>query len=115
MILQESDEENAAQEAVNQQESLANVRRKAISKGKEKLVEEPKNKKQKKTEAVIQALRKTSKGICISEPDSTPTGISEVAPIEVAPIPEPEKATSESPITVRVLTPPSSPVTFPSY
>src|SRR3954470_16873464 len=114
MIIQSSDEENAAQEAVNQQENLANVRKKEISKGKAKIVEESKSKKQKKTEAVIQALQKTSKGICISEPDSTPAGISKVAPIVVAPIPEPEKATSESPITVNVLTPPSSPITIPS-
>src|SRR3954469_444462 len=84
MIIQSSDEENAAQEAVNQQENLANVRKKEISKGKAKIVEESKSKKQKKTEAVIQALQKTSKGICISEPDSTPAGISKVAPIAVA-------------------------------
>src|SRR3954465_2119750 len=67
-----------------------------------------------KTEAVIQALQKTSKGICISEPDSTPAGISKVAPIAVALTPEPEKATPESPITVRVLTPPSSHATKPN-
>src|SRR3954465_2848549 len=67
-----------------------------------------------KTEAVIQALQKTSKGICISEPDSTPAGISKVAPIAVALTPEPEKATPESPIIVRVLTPPSSHATKPN-
>jgi len=114
MIIQSSDEENAAQEAVNQQENLANVRKKEISKGKAKIVEESKSKKQKKTEAVIQALQKTSKGICISEPDSTPAGISKVAPIAVALTPEPEKATPESPIIVRVLTPPSSHATKPN-
>src|SRR3954464_13520916 len=114
MIIQSSDEENTAQEAVNQQENLANVRKKEISKGKAKIVEESKSKKQKKTEAVIQALQKTSKGICISEPDSTHAGISKVAPIAVALTPEPEKATPESPIIVRVLTPPSSHATKPN-
>src|SRR3954469_10520434 len=45
MILQESDEENVVQETVNQQEVLATVRRKEISSGKTKIVEEPKSKK----------------------------------------------------------------------
>src|SRR4051812_4146375 len=114
MILQESDEENVSQEAENQPEVLAHVRRKEISSGKAKIIEEPKSKKQKKTEDVAKAFLRGSKGICISEPDSVPAVRSEVAPIEVVPTPEPEKATSESPVFVHVLTPPSSPITIPS-
>src|SRR4051812_27276996 len=114
MIIQSSDEENAAQEAENQPEGLAYVRRKEIAKGKAKIVEEPKSKKQKKTEDVAKALLRGSKGICFSEPDSVPVVRSEVAPIEVTPTPEPEKAISESPVFVHVLTPPSSPITIPS-
>src|SRR3954463_3651337 len=114
MIIQSSDEENAAQEAENQPEALAYVRRKEISRGKAKIIEEPKSKKQKKTEDVAKAFLRGSKGICISELDSVPAVRSEVAPIEVVPTPEPEKATSESPVFVHVLTPPSSPITIPS-
>src|SRR3954462_1358966 len=114
MIIQSSDEENAAQEAENQPEGLTYVRRKEIAKGKAKMVEEPKSKKQKKTEDVTKALLRGSKGICFSEPDSVPVVHSEVAPIEAVPTPEPEKATSESPVFVHVLTPPSSPITIPS-
>src|SRR3954467_4377551 len=45
IILQSSDEENVVQKAVNQQEVLASDRRKEISSGKSKIVEEPKSKK----------------------------------------------------------------------
>src|SRR4051812_17850717 len=114
MIIQSSDEENVSQEAENQPEVLAYVRRKEISSGKAKIIEEPKSKKQKKTEDVAKAFLRGSKGICISEPDSVPAVRSEVAPIEVVPTPEPEKATPESPIIVRVLTPPSSHATKPN-
>src|SRR3954463_7382344 len=114
MIIQSSDEDNVPQEAENQQEIQAYVRRKEIAKGKAKIVVEPKSKKQKKTEDVAKALLRGSKGICFSEPDSVPVVRSEVAPIEVVPTPEPEKATSESPVFVHVLTPPSSPITIPS-
>src|SRR4051812_1130274 len=107
MIIQSSDEENVPQEAENQQEVQAYVRRKEISRGKAKIIEEPKSKKQKKTEDVAKALLRGSKGICISEHNSVPTDCSKVAPIAVVPNPEPEKATPESPIAVRVLTPPS--------
>src|SRR3954466_4980773 len=114
MIIQSSDEDNVPQEAENQQKVQAYVRRKEISRGKAKIIEEPKSKKLKKTEDVTKALLSGSKGICISEPNSVPVARSEVAPIEVTPTPEPEKATSESPVFVRVLTPPSSPITIPS-
>src|SRR4051812_7000697 len=109
MIIQSSDEDNVPQEAENQQEVQAYVRRKEIAKGKAKFVVEPKSKKQKKTEDVAKALLRGSKGICFSEPESVPVVHSEVAPIEVIPTPEPEKASSESPVFVHVLTPPSSP------
>src|SRR4051812_14320017 len=49
--------------------------------------------------------------VYISEPDSIPALHSEVAPIAVALTPEPDKAPSESPIKVHVLTPPTSPLT----
>src|SRR3954469_22270812 len=114
MIIQSSDEDNVPQEAENQQEVQAYVRRKEIAKGKAKVVVEPKSKKQKKTEDVAKALLRGSKGICFSEPESAPVVHSEVAPIEVTPTPEPEKASSESPVFVHVLTPPSSPMTIPS-
>src|SRR3954465_6514692 len=114
MIIHSSDEENAAQEAENQPEGLAYVRRKEIAKGKAKIVEEPKSKKLKKTEDVAKALLRGSKGICFSEPKTVPVVRSEVTPIEVVPTPEPEKASSESPVVVHILTPPSSPLTIPS-
>src|SRR4051812_40781888 len=114
MIIQSSDEENVPQEAENQPEVQAYVRRKEISRGKAKIIEEPKSKKQKKTEDVAKALLRGSKGICISEHNSVPAVCSEAAPIAVVPTPEPEKATPESPVFVHVLTPPSSPVTIPS-
>src|SRR3954466_9511972 len=114
MIIQSSDEENVPQEAENQQEVQAYVRRKEIAKGKAKIVQEPKNKKQKKTEDVAKALLRVSKGICFSEPDSVPAVRSEASPIVAVPTPEPEKASSESPVLVHVLTPPSSPLTIPS-
>src|SRR3954465_5262638 len=114
MIIQSSHEESVHQEAENQQEVQAYVRRKEIAKGKAKVVVEPKSKKQKKTEDVVKALLRVSKGICFSEPESVPVVHSEVAPIEVTPTPEPEKASSESPVFVHVLTPPSSPITIPS-
>src|SRR3954463_3189602 len=90
MIIQSSDEDNVPQEAENQQEVQAYVRRKEIAKGKAKFVVEPKSKKQKKTEDVAKALLRGSKGICFSEPESVPVVHSEVAPIEVTPTPEPE-------------------------
>src|SRR3954469_14203111 len=115
MVIQSSDEENVPQEAENQQEVQAYVRRKEISRGKAKIIEEPKSKKKKKkTEYVAKALLRGSKGICISEHNSVPVVCSEAAPIAVVPTPEPEKATTESPIFVHVLTPPSSPITIPS-
>src|SRR4051812_6048435 len=114
MVIQSSDEENVPQEAENQQEVQAYVRRKEISRGKAKIIEEPKSKKQKKTEDVAKALLRGSKGICFSEPDSVPVVRSEASPIEAVPTPEPEKASSESPVFVHVLTPPSSPITIPS-
>src|SRR4051812_36567416 len=114
MVIQSSDEENVPQEAENQQEVQAYVRRKEISRGKAKIIEEPKSKKQKKTEDVAKALLRGSKGICFSESDSVPVVRSETSPIVAAPTPEPEKATSESPVFVHVLTPPSSPLTIPS-
>src|SRR4051812_2170925 len=114
MIIQSSDEENVPQEAENQPEVQAYVRRKEISRGKAKIIEEPKSEKQKKTENVAKALLRGSKGICISEHNSVPAVFSEAAPIAVVPTPEPEKATPESPVFVHVLTPPSSPLTIPS-
>src|SRR4051812_1410033 len=114
MIIQSSDEDNIPQEAENQQEIQAYVRRKEISRGKAKIVEEPKSKKLKKTEDVAKALLRGSKGICFSEPKTVPVVRSEVTPIEVVPTPEPEKASSESPVVVHILTPPSSPITIPS-
>src|SRR3954466_15516668 len=113
MIIQSSDEENVSQEAENQPEVLAYVRRKEISSGKAKIIEEPKSKKQKKTEDLAKALLRGSKGICISEHNSVPAVRSKVAPIEVVPSSGPEKASSESPVFVHVLTPPSSPITIP--
>src|SRR4051812_10690282 len=82
--------------------------------GKAKIIEEPKSKKQKKTEDVAKALLRVSKGMCFSEPDSVPAVRSEASPIVAVPTPEPEKASSESPVFVHVLTPPSSPMTIPS-
>src|SRR3954463_9025240 len=114
MIIQSSDEDIVPQEAETQQEVQAYVRRKEISRGKAKIIEEPKSKKQKKTEDVAKALLRGSKGICISEPISVPVVRSEVTPIEVVPTPEPEKASSESPVVVHILTPPSSPINIPS-
>src|SRR3954471_11912422 len=114
MIIQSSDEDNIPQEAENQQEVQAYVRRKEISRGKAKIIEEPKSKKLKKTEDVTKALLSGSKGIRISEPVSVPDVCSEVTPVEVVPTPEPEKASSESPVFVRILTPPPSPQSIPS-
>src|SRR4051812_10299766 len=82
--------------------------------GKAKIIEEPKSKKQKKTEDVAKALLRVSKGMCFSEPDSVPAVRSEASPIVAVPTPELEKASSESPVLVHVLTPPSSPLTIPS-
>ncbi|XP_058763375.1 uncharacterized protein LOC131636797 [Vicia villosa] len=104
------------QEAVDKEnERLASARKREIALGKEKIVEEQKNKKQKRLEAEFEAIQNMSKGIHLSEPASVSVLCSEFTPTDVAQSPEPEnqpeKAPSESPQHTNVLIPPSPPVT----
>src|SRR3954467_12868930 len=95
-------QEVEGQKAVdNEKERLESARRREISLGKAKIVEEKKNKKQKTLEAEFEAIQNMSKGIHLSEHVSVSVLHSESVPTEVPvnPQPEtlPETAPTESP------------------
>ncbi|XP_058725941.1 uncharacterized protein LOC131597252 [Vicia villosa] len=136
LIIEDSDDEEEIPEAMNQQEEVnqepatlevegqevvdrekerLESARREVSLRKAKIVEEKKNKKQKRLEAEFEAIQNMSIGIHLSEPVSVSVLHSESVPTEVPVKPQPETlpeiAPTESPQLTHVLTPPSSPQT----